>query len=426
MNAFQISTTSESRWQTRPMGKATRKAAPTLLMTGGTDQIWQGFGGCFNELGAIALVNTSTKIAKQVMTALFDPKDGCRFTHCRLPIGASDYAAEWYSLNETAGDFAMRNFSVARDQSCLIPYVKSALAVNPNLTFFASPWSPPTWMKFPRAYNYGTLIWEKKYLEAYALYFVKFVQAYQKEGINVTQIHPQNEPVADQKFPSCLWTGEQLGTFIRDYLAPAFTKAKLDTEFWLGTLNTDDYAAFPLTVLGDETLRRHVAGVAFQWAGKGAIQRTHRAFPAVSLMQSENECGDGANTWAYARYVFDLLVHYLSNGANSYVYWNMVLPEGGRSTWGWRQNSMFTVDADGNATAQPEFYAMKHFSRYIAPGAVRLELSGTWAGNAVAFRNPDDTTVIAVSNPLDKPGALTLENGATARLDPLSFNTLVV
>ena len=419
-----ISTTQENRWQARTLTKS--KGAPTLVVTERADQRWEGFGGCFNELGAIALANTSPKTAKRVIKELFDPKDGCRFTHCRLPIGASDYAAEWYSLNEVAGDFAMKHFSIARDKSCLIPYMKEALKVNPHLTFFASPWSPPTWMKFPRAYNHGTLIWEKKYLEAYALYFVKFVQAYQKEGIDITQIHPQNEPVADQKFPSCLWTGEQLGAFIRDYLAPAFKKARLDTEFWLGTLNTDDYANFPLAVLGDDSMLANIAGIAFQWAGKGAVQKTHRAFPAVRIMQSENECGDGVNSCQYAHYVFDLLVHYLSNGTSSYIYWNMVLPQGGRSTWGWKQNSMFTVDANGAATAQPEFYVMKHFSRFIAPGATRLELSGKWAGNAVAFRNPDNTTAIAVSNPLPSPQTLTLPDGTTARLAPSSFNTIVL
>lgn len=140
--------------------------------------------------------------------SLFHPEGEHRFTICRLPIGASDYAEQWYSHNEVDGDVAMDHFSIERDFKYLIPYIKEALRYNPDLRLFASPWSPPTWMKFPKAYNYGTLRWEKEILEAYALYFVKFVEAYREAGITIHQVHVQNEVIADQKFPSCMWTGE--------------------------------------------------------------------------------------------------------------------------------------------------------------------------------------------------------------------------
>lgn len=100
-----------------------------------------------------------------------------------------------------------------------------------------------------------------------------------------------------------------------------------------------------------------MSGVGYQWAGKGAVQRTHQSWPDLRLLQTESECGEGSNTWEYAHYVFTLLHHYLSNGVNGYVYWNMVLPPGGRSTWGWPQNSMLTVDATlQTVTYNPEFY----------------------------------------------------------------------
>jgi glucosylceramidase len=425
-------TTEERGWQrARPPARPTRQEASSLVCTGERDQIWEGFGGCFNELGWIALQRLAARDRDRVLDALFDPaRDGLRFTFCRLPIGASDYAAEWYSHDEHPDDTSLRKFSIARDREYLIPYIRLAMQRQPGLRLFASPWSPPTWMKFPRAYNYGTLIWEKPILRAYAQYFVKFLRAYAREGIPIAQVHPQNEPVVSQKFPSCVWTGPELQAFIRDHLAPALRRAGLETEIWLGTLNTDEYDEYVLGVLADPAARRCISGVGFQWAGKGAIQRTHQAWPDLRLMQTENECGDGRNTWAHAGYVFNLFQHYLSNGANAYLYWNMVLDEGGESTWGWRQNSLVTVDpASKRASFTPEYTVMKHFSRYIEPGATRLVTTGPWAGNSVLFENPGGERVLVVRNPLPQEERLALalpEGTVGVDLAPESLNTLVL
>ena len=427
MKTHWITTTRQQAWQTAKCVPST-SAEVNLHLSNERHQVWDGWGGCFNELGWIALANLPAARRAAVLRELFDPREGCRFTRCRLPIGASDYAAEWYSHNETPGDLAMKHFSIARDQRYLLPYIKAALALQPDMQLFASPWSPPTWMKFPPAYNYGTLIWTRENLQAYARYFVKFVEAYRRAGVRIGQIHPQNEPVADQKFPSCLWTGEQLRDFIRDHLGPAFAKHKLDCEIWLGTLNTDDYDGFVNTTLSDPAANRFITGIGLQWAGKGMAQRVHAAWPEKKLMQTENECGEGRNTWEYAQYVFSLLQHYITNGANAYIYWNMVLAPTGLSTWGWKQNSLMTVDPRSRTvTYNPEFYVIKHFSRFIAPGAVRLGTSGCLSANAVAFVNPDGTRVAVVANPLKTARRCVLGNGHTTCqivLPPESFNTV--
>jgi len=425
-----ITTTPDSPWQSRSLSTSTNSAPANLCFSGARHQTWEGFGGCFNELGWVALSGMTPAKRAAVIASLFDPADSCRFTHCRMPIGASDYAAEWYSLDETDGDFQLEHFSIERDRRFLIPYIRQAQAIQPQLRLFASPWSPPTWLKFPKAYNHGTLIWQPAYLETYARYFLNFVRAYRAEGIPIAQIHVQNEPCADQKFPSCLWTGEQMRDFICDYLGPLFRKEQEACEIWLGTLNTDDYDAYPHTVLSDPAANAFVAGVGFQWAGKGAIQRTAAAWPDKRLMQTENECGEGKNSWEYARYVFGLLQHYISNGANAYVYWNMALAPGGKSTWGWSQNAMITADpATDTLTFNPEFYVMKHCSRFIAPGAVRLGLQGPWTSDALAFENPDGTKVLVVGNPFNEPRALTFADGETSftvTLDADSYHTFML
>jgi len=424
--AVWISTDDKQRWVKRtPVAGA---ASPDLAVSGRRHQTIEGFGGCFNELGAIALQAMPAMARKRLLDQLFLPGLGCSFNYCRIPIGSSDFGAQWYSLNEHDGDYAMKHFSIDRDRRIMLPYIKEAVRRQPDMRFFASPWSPPTWLKFPKAYNYGKMRWEKKVLDAYALYFLKFVEAYRKEGVTVHAIHHQNEPVADQKFPSCLWTGAEMRDFIRDHLGPLLAKRSPSTEVWLGTLNVDDYDQYILGVLTDPGAMKYIRGVGLQWWGKAIIQRIQAAWPDVKTIQSENECGDGRNTWDYAMYIYSLLQHYLTNGVVAYVYWNMILQDGGQSTWGWRQNSMVCVNLEtGKVTVNPEFHVMKHFSHFVRPGAVRVGLAGPWSGNAVGFENPDGSTVVQLANPLWESRAVTVDLGSSRwklSLPPRSVHTL--
>ncbi len=401
-----------------------------LVLTESQDQTWSGFGGCFNELGWTALARIHRRQRDVFFRELFDPDGDFRFNYCRLPIGANDYAASWYSHNETPGDFAMRGFSIARDRESLLPFLRSALEWQPEMSLFASPWSPPAWMKFPPVCNFGTLVWDKKHLDAYALYLAKFVQAYGKEGIRIAQIHVQNEPDSDQKFPSCVWTGERFRDFIRDHLGPAFRRAALSAEIWAGTFERGDYGAWLHPVLADSRARRFVAGLGFQWAGKEMIQRAHASWPDLPKIQTENECGDGSNSWDYAAYVFDLFQHYIANGVNAYVYWNMVLESGGRSTWGWKQNSLYTADPETRRLQRnPEFYIMRHYARGIRKGARRIRVTGRWAALSTAFANSDGTTAVVLRNPSSSPMALRLRKQNREiflNLPGNSFHTLLL
>ena len=419
-----VSSNEEEQWKTREDIDTTGGTA-TLRLDGHEYQKMLGFGACFNELGYHALKELPPVKQEELMADLFGQGEGaCRFNLCRLPIGANDYAVDWYSLDETPGDFAMEQFSIERDKECLIPYIKMAMAHQPGLKLFASPWSPPTWMKDPPVYNWGKLIFTEENLQAYALYFAKFVESYTAQGVHIDQIHVQNEPVANQKFPSCMWTGEELARFIREYLGPCFAARGLDTEIWLGTINapgcdfnrllfdkwaTEDYDYFANTVLSDGEARRFIAGVSYQWGGKIAIQRTFESWwPEIRLMQSENECGFGDNTWEYARYNWTMMKHYISNGAESYLYWNMMLKPMGISTWGDPQNAMVTI-LEKAYVRNPDYYVMKHFSAFVQRGAVRLGAKGPSAGDTVAFRNPDGATVLVAFNPFARSHSMTAE-----------------
>lgn len=436
-----IQTTQDAKWVTRTMEEE-KPCNDKIELTGEEGQKLKGFGGCFNELGYIALSKIGEEERNAVFKELFE-EAGCNFNFCRLPIGASDYAAEWYSHNEWENDFFMEHFSIERDYKYLLPYVKTALKHKPDIKFFASPWSPPTWMKHPKAYNYGTLRMEPEILKAYALYFKKFIEAYESEGVDITQLHIQNEPFADQKFPSCRWSAEQFRVFIRDYLGPFFEKENLDTEIWLGTLNgpedmsftmmgmvLDNYNRYVDHILFDEEARKYISGIGYQWAGRNVIAKTHESFPELQLMQTENECGEGRNSWEYAEYVFSLIRHYFNQGVNAYTYWNMVLEPEGESTWGWKQNSMITINpATGEVIYNPEFYVMKHYAHFIKPGAVRLKTKGHWNSMASAFKNPSGDLVVVIQNALERPQKFTFEGEGksfTVLLEKNSFNTFVL
>ena len=436
-----ISTRPNACWQYRKSPRRSNRE-PNLYFTPQELQPVKGFGGAFNELGWVALGKLKQKDQDRVMRALFDTEQGCGFTFCRVPIGASDFALDWYSYSETPDDYVMKHFSIERDRKHLIPYIKRAMRIRPDLTLFASPWSPPTWMKTKKAFNSGILRWEPKVLRAYALYFKRFIEAYADQGIRIEQVHIQNEPRSDQKFPSCLWTGPQMRDFIRDYIGPLFERDKVNCEIWAGTIEkgvyfgsqmdligTQGFAEWAHCILSDPDTRKYVGGVGFQWDGKGMVQRTHETWPNIPLIQTENECGNGTNTWTYARYVFDLIWHFFTNGVRAYTYWNMILPEGGVSTWNFAQNSMITVTDDGRAVFNPEFYVMRHFAQFVRPGARRLGLAGPWSGFALGFVNTDGSRVLVLANPYETPGRVTLDTGdgtVALSLPGQSFHTLVL
>ena len=392
-----------------------------------------GFGGCFNERGMDALsVLTETK-RQEVIQQLFDTTSGCSFNICRMPIGASDYAMDYYSLDDTPGDYKMEHFNIERDKKYLIPYIKLAMNYNHSLKIWGSPWTPPVWIKSNNHYacqgmqDRCHLQWNPEILTAYALYFEKYIKAYRNEGINIYAIHVQNEPYACQNFPSCLWTGNEMRDFIRDYLGSKL--AGLNTEIWLGTINNSRYDDCAGVVLSDPGAAKYITGVGYQWDGKNAICITALKHPGIRLMQTESECGGGENNMQSALYTFSLIDHYLKSGANSYMYWNMILDQSGLSSWGWPQNSLISINRNTREVKyNMEFYVMKHFAHYIKSGAFRLATSG-YDEYALAFVNPANDLILVVMNSSQFSKKYTVKIGDkmfVADLPGQSFNTFKI
>ncbi|MDN3579473.1 glycoside hydrolase family 30 protein [Mucilaginibacter flavus] len=463
-----VSSTQTDHWTSNSVKSITVKspAADVEILTASPKQTIIGFGGCFNELGYTSLQLLSSTDRESIMQELFAPGVGANFNICRMPVGANDFSLNWYSYDETDGDFGLKDFSIAHDMNTLVPFIKDAQKYNPKLQLWASPWSPPQWLKknkhyaaamiptkemiaqyeagghklvgmdFSHAENglqpnqvgkEGTdmFIQDEQHFKTYAQYFGKFIDAYKQQGIKIGMVMPQNEFNSAQVFPSCTWTAHSLANFV-SYLGPEMQQRGVNVFF--GTVEraneklTDTLLTIPASA-------KYIKGVGFQWAGKGAIAGIHQRYPNLTLYQSEQECGDGQNDWKYCRYTWDLMKHYFNSGANAYMYWNISLKEGGISHWGWSQNSLVSVDTTAHTYKfNYEYYLLKHLSHFVKPGAKLLATSGSF-NNLLAFKNPDNSVVVVIQNDgeADKTVAIKLGNKV---INPVlkadSFNTFLL
>ena len=426
-----------------------------------TLQIVEGFGSCFNEVGWTSLNLLSATEREKIFKELFAPNTGANFTICRMPLGANDFSRDWYSYNETDGDFKMEKFSIANDRETLIPFIKNAQKYNPDLKLWASPWSPPSWMKYNKHYALKSLqkgisniksdewgidftglenglkpqdegkegtnifIQEDNYFKAYALYFSKFIQAYKNEKIKISMVMPQNEFNSAQPFPSCTWTAKGLATFI-SYLGPQMNA--LNVKVFFGTMERPNEKMVD-TILTEDQSKKYIAGVGFRWAGKEAIPGIHKKYPNLTLYQSEQECGNGKNDWNYAKYTWSLMKHYFNNGASAYMYWNTSLKQNTISRWGWKQNSLISVNPETKTYQYNyDYYVLKHLSHYVKPGAKLLTQSGDFK-NILAFINPDKSIAVILQNENAEQKTIHIKIAdriINATLEPDSFNTLLV
>lgn len=407
-----------------------------------------GFGGSFSEKGWQALASLPERARWTALDALFG-EGGCNFSMCRTPIGANDISRGWYSYDETPGDFALDQFSVNNDRETLIPFIKAAQQLKPKLKLWASPWSPPTWMKrnghyamvpaWPGQPTNGIrpdqvgkegedwFIQEDRYFDAYARYFRRYVEDYAKAGIPIGMVMPQNEFNSAQPFPSCCWSAEGLARFL-PYLGREM--GKVGTEVFFGTLERGNADLFT-RVLAHDDAAAVIKGIGVQWAGKGALTTLRSRYPDLEIWGSEQECGVGTNDWHYARYGWKTIKRYFESGATAWHYWNLAMPVGGLSGWGWPQNSLVEVDTQrGTYRLTHEYWLMRHIAGAVMPGAQLVPVESFLGfDDQLAFRNPDGTLVLLVNNAISERQAVRLAIGKQMlelKLAPDSLNTITI
>ena len=447
-----IKTTETEAW--KPAGKVKLASRPAGIIVESLpdSMVFGRWGTCFNERGYDTRNILPESDRADIMARVFAPDGELRFNMGRIPMNANDYARDWYSCDEVAGDFDLRYFNIDRDRTTLIPFIHQAQALCPDMTFWASPWSPPSWMKInadypvrsdrtntmdprkdallfagqpdlnrddykapkgifpPKLSENNYFIMEPRYLQAYADYFGKFIDEYAGENIPIDMVMFQNESWSYTPYPGCAWTPEGIALFNTRYLAPTLARTHPDVDIYFGTINTNRYDVSD-KVLSDSLMPASIKGVGFQWEGGQILPAIRKKYPDYRYVQTEGECGWGSFDWGAAEHTFERINHYLGNGAEDYTFWNFILPDDGCSGWGWKQNALIRVDsATGTYTLTPEYYAVRHYTNHIPTGSTITAWRG---GNTpvLVASTPDGKTVVTAANLTDTKTRLAVPVG---------------
>jgi len=400
-------------------------------------QAIEGFGGAFTEAAAVTWQRLSSERQQAFLRDCFDPVDGHGYTLCRVHINSCDFSLGHYAHVERAGDEALASFSIERDRQALLPMIKAAQAVAGRpLKILASPWSPPAWMKSNGHMAHGGNLLPQ-YRAAWAQWFVRFIQAYEAEGVPIWGVSVQNEPEAAQRWDSCLYSAEEERDFVRDHLGPALHAAGLaDVRIVVWDHNRDAMVERASVIYGDPQAARYVWGLGFHWYVEDHfdhVQLVHDAWPDKQLLFTEGcqEGGPHHGSWALGERYARSMINDLNRWTVGWIDWNLLLDEhGGPNHVGNYCSAPVLADTAADALHhQSSYWYLGHFARFVKPGARRVLCAATRdALEATAFVNPDgQCAVIAMNRGEDAlPFFLTIDGQRWClQLPPRSMATLL-
>jgi len=368
-----------------------------------TFQTIDGFGYALTGGSAYLINRLSATTKNSLLQELFgEGENAIAVSYLRISIGASDLNASVFSYDDMpAGktDLNLDSFSLSQDTLDLIPVLKQILAINPTIKILGSPWSPPLWMKDNGNSIGGSL--QTQYYDAYARYFVKYIQQMKANGITINAITPQNEPLYGGNNPSMVMTAQQQGDFIKNNLGPAFQGAGISTKIILYDHNCDK-PDYPITILNDAAARPFVDGSAFHLYGGdiSALSTVHNAFPDKNLYFTEQWTGakesfDDNLKW----HVKNVIIGTIRNWGKVVLEWNLANDANfNPHTPGGCSECKGAITLDGGVKRNPSYYIVAHASKFVSPGSVRI--GSNIAGNFynAAFKTPGGKKVLIVEN----------------------------
>ena len=399
-----------------------------------TYQEMDGFGYTLTGGSALWLSEMSDQARSELLRELFTTDEqGIGVSYLRVSIGASDLDPHVFSysdLEKGETDTEMEHFTLDPDRKYLIPMLKEILELAPDIPILGSPWSPPVWMKSNQHSIGGSLLPE--FYDAYALYFVRYVQKMKKEGIRIDAITVQNEPLHPGNNPSLLMKADEQAEFIKNHLGPAFEKHDIDTKIIIYDHNLDriDY---PLDILSDAEAAQYVDGTAFHLYG-GEIEsmsKVHEQYPEKKLYFTEQWVGANSEfsenlPW----HMQNLMIGAPRNWSRNVLQWNMVSnPDLEPHTDGGCTLCLGAITIDGDeVTRNDAYYFIAHASKFVHPGSVRIYSTDTEELPNVAFRRPDGGKVLILYNPAETVSEFRLTSegkSALAEIPPESAATIV-
>ncbi|MBN2000719.1 glucosylceramidase [candidate division KSB1 bacterium] len=363
-----------------------------------------GFGFALTGGSALHIYNMSAANRQALLTELFDHTANNIGTSClRVSIGSSDLDEKVFSYDDLAPgetDENMDFFSLDPDRKHLIPVLKEILQIYPEIKIMGSPWSPPVWMKTNGSSVGGSL--KPVYYDAYAKYFVKYIQGMADEGITIDAVTVQNEPLHDGNNPSLYMTAAQQAAFIKQSLGPAFRDAGIKTKIVIYDHNADR-TDYPISILDDPDANLYVDGSAFHLYG-GSIDNlsaVHEAHPDKNLYFTEQWIGAPGNFAGDLRWhVRELIIGATRNWCRTVIEWNLAADENqDPHTPGGCSMCLGAVTIQGDeVTRNPAYYIIAHAAKFVRPGSRRIYSTSTPNLPNVAFTIPDDRIVVIVLN----------------------------
>lgn len=409
-----------------------------------TFQTFMGIGAALTDASAETFAKLPKEKQQEFLAAHYDAEKGIGYTLARTNIHSCDFSSGSYTYIED-NDEALKTFSVSHDEKYRIPFIKQAItAAGGKLPLYVSPWSPPAFMKDTKNMLQGGKLLPQ-YRQAWANYYVKFIQAYEKQGIPVWGLTVQNEPMAKQTWESCIFTAEEERDFIKSYLGPTLVKNGMrDRKLIAWDHNRDLIYQRASTILSDPEAAKYVWGIGFHWYENWTggnmqfanVKRVNEAFPDKNLIFTEG-CKEkfnihGVNDWTLGERYGNSLVNDFNSGTVAWTDWNILLDEtGGPNHVG---NLCFApVHANtktGELIYTNAYYYLGHFSKFIRPGAKRIVSSSSRDHlQTTAFINTDGKIVVVVLNMTNEtiPYHVWINGqGAETKSLPHSISTLII
>ncbi len=399
-----------------------------------------GFGGSFTGSSAYVLNQLSKEKRNEVIRAYFSP-EGAGYSLMRSQIGGSDFSVFSYAYDNTPDDKNLDDFSIKEDLDYLIPLIKDAQKISKDgFKILASPWTAPKWMKDNDAWYGGSL--KPEYYQTWALYISKYIKAYDKEGIPIWGITPENEPMGnDSHWDSMIFTPEQMCDLIKNNLGPLFEKDKIDAKIFIYDQNRDEVKRWTDIILNDSAAAKYVWGTAVHWYSSTiswypeVLNELHEKYPDKQILHTEG-CIDNdipvwqaddwywsklATDWGYEwasekdkplhpmykpvfRYARDIIGG-LNSWFTGWIDWNIILDDKGGPNHAnnWAIAPVIAKPSTDEVYYTPLYYVMCHFSKYIRPGAYRIGVETELQNIMVtACINPDKSIAVEIFNPTEK------------------------
>lgn len=387
--------------------------ATIMLDPNKTFQPIVGIGGALTDAAAETFYKMPKAKQDELINAYFSSDIGIGYSLCRTHINSCDFSSDTYAYSDVANDTLLAKFTIDHDKQFRIPFIKAAIEkTNGQLQMFASPWSPPAWMKDNNNMLEGGKL-KPKFYQTWANYYVRFLDEYKKEGINFWGFSIQNEPAAVQRWESCIYTAENERDFVKNYMGPTLAKSSFsEAKVVIWDHNRGLMVQRAKVVYDDPDAAKYVWGTGFHWYTGDHFENVkvhNEAFPDKNMLFTEG-ClypfnYDSLNVWHWGETYGKSLINDLNNGAAGWIDWNVLVDE----TGGPNHVSNFCYapivgnTKTGELIYMNSFYYLGHFSKFIRPGAKRISCSSNDDNLlATSFLNLDGTVATVVQNATSK------------------------